>query len=835
MLTDSMLRLRMLGLLVLVFSLCDADSICPTELNPLFLDPPEVLGEYNESVELNCSSIEEDHDGMYWRVGNTDSAVELDYSRTVYEVSLSDWNVTAECRIKMNATHECSKDLEITVYQNPEMVTVYPTKYADALEGTWYQLQCDVINVAPVQNLTVKWYRDNDYIRTDTFTKKTKRLVSESSTLTVNLTRGDNGVQFRCEAQLDFGPDGPLLPVVSDNHTVSVHYAPEFMNETEDVYVNEGDSVTLNCEAEARPPPKFHWIDLHGGMNVTKTNYLNITGVVTDTTWNCTAINYLGNITKQIHVHVIKPITPAAAPAAITTPSAIPTPGPTTPRGCPLVLTPAEVVVEFGGPASVNCSTSAADVSKMGWEAKVGGISTEDSSVVTWKVERVEDWDTKPLCFINWGDDDTQCQVELDISFYQTPDNVSVSALEQGPMVEGTEHWLLCDITDVAPLKNLKLTWYRGNEILHTEMFNGTSTTPVNVNGTLRVIPERDHNGALFRCKAELLLGPNGPELVPTVTSPPYVAVVHYKPLIKDCPDHFAGVEGEFSLDMWRCKADGNPPPTVQWYYEENLINASEPLTRAKSGKYTAEIGNSLGNTSISVLITIEYEPSFTCDARLEVVENGALPCEPDGIPTPVITWFKDGKEMASPPRWTKDDSGKYSLKATNEHGIATHALNVDVLYAPVFTHVTYKNEVNPGDNVTFACIAKGNPPPEVKWHYDSSAVNVRVTTGGSQQSISVTGATSTNAGVYRCDATNKVGSVTTSVTLIMKDPKPRAARFSVIWWLLILLAIVLIVILILIIVVRRWKKHGRYRFVPDRPNDGSDIPMSPQSNGVQA
>lgn len=103
------------------------------------------------------------------------------------------------------------------------MVTVYPTKHSDALEGTWYQLQCDVINVAPVQNLTVRWYRDNDYIRTDTFPNKTKRLVSESSTLTVNLTRGDNGVQFRCEAQLDFGPDGPLLPVVSDNRTVSVH------------------------------------------------------------------------------------------------------------------------------------------------------------------------------------------------------------------------------------------------------------------------------------------------------------------------------------------------------------------------------------------------------------------------------------------------------------------------------------------------------------------------------------------------------------------------------------------------------------------------------------
>lgn len=93
-------------------------------------------------------------------------------------------------------------------------------------------------------------------------------------------------------------------------------------------------------------------------------------------------------------------------------------------------------------------------------------------------------------------------------------------------MVEGTEYLLNCDIINVAPVQNLKVKWYRGNETVHTQMFDDTSVTPVNVSSTLRVTAERGYNGALFRCEAELYLGPKGPELIPTATSPPYTAVV---------------------------------------------------------------------------------------------------------------------------------------------------------------------------------------------------------------------------------------------------------------------------------------------------------------------
>lgn len=76
--------------------------------------------------------------------------------------------------------------------------------------------------------------------------------------------------------------------------------------------------------------------------------------------------------------------------------------------------------------------------------------------------------------------------------------------------------------------------------------------------------------------------------------------------------------------------------------------------------------------------------------------------------------------------------------------------------------------EIRPGENVTFDCLAEGNPAPEIHWNY-TSADNVWNTTGGRHTYIYIKEATSTNAGVYICVATNKVGKVTRFVTLTIK------------------------------------------------------------------
>lgn len=83
---------------------------------------------------------------------------------------------------------------------------------------------------------------------------------------------------------------------------------------------------------------------------------------------------------------------------------------------CPLTLTPAEIVVRFGDPASVNCSTSAADVVGMGWEATVGGTGFENTSAVTWRVAKLEDWAINPLCFLTL--EDKQCSKVAAVTLY---------------------------------------------------------------------------------------------------------------------------------------------------------------------------------------------------------------------------------------------------------------------------------------------------------------------------------------------------------------------------------------------------------------------------------
>lgn len=103
---------------------------------------------------------------------------------------------------------------------------------------------------------------------------------------------------------------------------------------------------------------------------------------------------------------------------------------------------------------------------------------------------------------------------------------MTISATDLDKMVEGSEYLLNCHIINVAPVQNLRVKWYRGKDTVYTQTFNDTSVTPVNVTSTLRVTAERHYHGALFRCEAELHLGPNGPEFIPTAASPSYNATV---------------------------------------------------------------------------------------------------------------------------------------------------------------------------------------------------------------------------------------------------------------------------------------------------------------------
>uniref|UniRef100_A0A671X1Y2 Ig-like domain-containing protein n=1 Tax=Sparus aurata TaxID=8175 RepID=A0A671X1Y2_SPAAU len=320
---------------------------------------------------------------------------------------------------------------------------------------------------------------------------------------------------------------------------------------------------------------------------------------------------------------------------------------------CPLILTPAEVVVRFGDRVSVDCSVaSTTDFLGMGWEAAFGGTGFEQKSSLTWTVEKVEEWNIYPQCYMTQKNGE-QCSVTPDITVYKTPDTVKVSAVVGGPMVEGKEYTLVCGIDNVAPVQKLKVIWYRDNEKLSNETFDGTTVTPVNEYSTLTVTADRHHNGALFRCEAVLHLGP---ELnLTTAKNSSTDITIELKsinsnktPILasSDAPEliqergYVTVFEGENAI--LNCGARGNPPPVFMWTCKgmnisENTTNLT--ITRATiSTTYSCTATNPLGE------ITKEIHSSLTW--TVEKVEEWNIK------PQCNMTW-KNGKQCSVTPNVT--------------------------------------------------------------------------------------------------------------------------------------------------------------------------------------
>ncbi|XP_052346991.1 vascular cell adhesion protein 1-like [Oncorhynchus keta] len=597
-----------------------AHAACPLELNP-----PRLVVRYGDSVSVNCSTSSTDHEGMGWEATFGGTSLEQDVIVVTWTVkNLTDWTIQPKCYITSKDGKQCLETFPVILYKTPDRVSISVLNHSGPMvEGTQYQLQCDIQNIAPLQNLVVKWYKGNEPLDNVTYSHVSKRPVDVSATLMISPSRDDDGDQYRCRAELDLGPEGPQPhpTVTSEPLNITVHYAPEFLPGNDTVEVSAGSDVSLDCSAEGNPPPELRWTNniAEGNANETtvgRLRTLNISRVTANATYNCTVTNRLGSITKQIHVLVDVP--PQQHPTMFSTAPSIPEtmttlPGTAKPKlvTFPLELNPPRVVVRYGDSVSVNCSTSSTDHDGMGWEATFGGTSVEqDVNVVTWTVDNLTDWTIEPKCYINLIDG-KQPSIVLPVILYKTPDRVSISVLNHsGPMVEGTQYRLQCDIQNIAPLQNLVVKWYKGNEPLDNVTYSHVSKRPEDVSATLMISPSKDDNGTQYRCRAELDLGPEGPQPHPTVTSEPLSITVHYKPCINasGLPVRipvFRGYPEELV-----CEAEGYPQPRIKWVYDpaKHVREAGGNLTVFEAGLYNCTATNDVATSFIVVEVVLNED-----------------------------------------------------------------------------------------------------------------------------------------------------------------------------------------------------------------------------------
>ncbi|XP_051569572.1 hemicentin-1-like [Myxocyprinus asiaticus] len=284
----------------LVSLVAGTDVQCP----PYQLSPSKVV-RYGDSVSVNCSTSVP-HDGMGLESSDGGVSLTIDSLVTWRVSNLRQWDIEPICYINYNG-EQCLIPIPIIIYKTPGNVSI-STIDNTVIEGNQYELQCDIQDVAPVSNLSVKWYKGQTLVNLIKFDDTTETPVNVTATLFITPNRTDDGVQYRCEAELELGPEGPQPPprVASESLNITVHFKP-IINETKlpsKVPVFRGYPTVLVCEAEGHPKPTISWnhannvIVTDGNLTITEATYEN------DGIYYCTATNSVATTIRKVTVVV---------------------------------------------------------------------------------------------------------------------------------------------------------------------------------------------------------------------------------------------------------------------------------------------------------------------------------------------------------------------------------------------------------------------------------------------------------------------------------------------------------------------------------------------------
>ncbi|XP_053348783.1 hemicentin-1-like isoform X1 [Clarias gariepinus] len=433
-----------------------------------------------------------------------------------------------------------------------------------------------------------------------------------------------------------------------------------------------------------------------------------------------------------------------------------------------LQLEPQRIVVLFESPASANCSTNATHHG-LGWEASQGAVDRmENVQLITWTVDSLTHWDIQPICYVIITADE-QKLLSLDITVYKPPDRVSISTVDHtGPMIEGRQYELQCNVENVAPVHLLTVNWYKGPDLVESKRFSDGNKFPVNINMTLQISPNRADNGVLYRCVAELNLGPEGPQPPPLMESESLNITVHFGPEISNCPSRVLLKEGESLLGY--CNVAGNPYPSVRWESMGLTIDPTTTFYRTSGGEYNITINS---NIALTVMVEVMYGPEISCEHYYTIKEGDVFSpnCTIKGFPETQIFLYKDGEVVNFSQQMYRDDAGQYILIANNINSIVNHTLEIDVTYPPTEILELEDETVSVGDNLVLKCSSNAIPRPKYEWIYHQTS-NVKRTDEDGISLLHINRASGDNIGTYMCIASNYLDNKNKTVRVEVQGAK---------------------------------------------------------------
>ncbi|XP_067346746.1 neuronal cell adhesion molecule a isoform X13 [Channa argus] len=170
--------------------------------------------------------------------------------------------------------------------------------------------------------------------------------------------------------------------------------------------------------------------------------------------------------------------------------------------------------------------------------------------------------------------------------------------------------------------------------------------------------------------------------------------------------------------------------------------------------------------------------------------ENLVLECIAEGLPTPDISWQKDGGELPTSrlsfhnfnkmlkiSDVNEADAGNYRCTATNNMGTAHHIIKVTVKASPFWVSAPRNLILAPNETGILTCRVNGDPKPKISWFINS----IPIENAPEDQSRKVEDNTvvlsnvqSGSSAVYQCNASNEFGYLMANafVSVIAEPPR---------------------------------------------------------------